>query len=169
MLNSTEIKVLYQRLNSGISKDDICKFFGLTPVELTEVLDTYAKRRKDRNERQRSHIQTYQLTPKGKYRLLSQRAKKQIVPLCSLEEFLQWWSKADHTSCHYCGRVLKVTAGPISVASQTLTRKDSTDGYYPDNMIVCCHQCSRIRNSGVPEEDMLIVGSVLRKNKNLTH
>ncbi len=72
---------------------------------------------------------------KGKYSEYKQSAKKRKIDFSlTIEEFKQLWQ----IPCTYCG---------INIKTIGIDRVDSKKGYQVNNIISCCTDCNKIKNS----------------------
>lgn len=80
----------------------------------------------------------------------------------SYKEFVEFTSILE---CHYCGN-------PVSWSKYhpkkngrgyNLDRKDSSKGYFLNNVVVCCWRCNQAKSNDFTYEEWLFVGRALRQ------
>ena len=116
-------------------------------------------------EARRAYGRQYQATPKGRYGgLLFNASKREIRVEFSQQEFCDWFSKQD-LWCYYCGVSLR--RGIKEPDSLTIDRKNNTDNYYLDNMVLSCRRCNLIKGYTFTEEQMLEIANKYLKGEKL--
>lgn len=97
------------------------------------------------------------------YRRLQNLCKRRGKPFkLSYEEFLQFTTIA---FCIYCGDKVLWSLSSQARASN-LDRKNNDKGYTKNNCVVCCRTCNTIKSNKFTYEQMLEIGTLLRKWKN---
>ena len=86
---------------------------------------------------------------------------------------LEWFIKACHEPCHYCGRVDQNTLSVRSTSKTTkwivkdfkyngLDRVDNSLGYTEQNCVPCCAVCNRAKNSMSYNEYMEYIDTLIK-------
>lgn len=127
------------------------------PYKDPEVARLAAKQRRKSNPEKHRAINTrFSKTLNGKFSTVKSKARYRNIEFSlSLEEFLELHTSAH---CHYCG-------GELPPSGHGLDRKDSTRGYFKENLVTCCSECNRIKSDKHSYEEMLAIAAVLRKFK----
>lgn len=87
--------------------------------------------------------------------------KRGLLFELTFEQFLEF---VKIPNCHYCERPVQWDVrSQRSKAYINLDRKDSNVGYRPDNLVVCCPFCNRIKCHLLSYEEMLILAPTLRQ------
>ena len=97
-----------------------------------------------RNATQRANRAKYQYhkQPKARYANYKQSAERRGYTFdISLEEFMLHWNKP----CYYCGS---------EIPGIGLSRKDTTRGYFVENIIPCCISCNFMKK-GMGHSDFI--------------
>ena len=81
------------------------------------------------------------------------------------EQFKEWYEKQDKV-CHYCGTILNKDFR-IKDDYTTIDRKDISIGYTIENIALCCWRCNATKSNFFTEEDMLQIGKIVFKRKNI--
>ena len=97
--------------------------------------------------------QVYYDTPKGKYRSLYTRVKRNSREITfTLEEFLDWY-KGRILVCFYCG--IPVKERGKTADSFTFDRADNDKSYTLDNIRIACRKCNTAKGAWFTEKQML--------------
>jgi 5-methylcytosine-specific restriction endonuclease McrA len=98
--------------------------------------------------------EVYRNSAIGAYRIITRRAKKHNLPLCSKEEFIEWYAKTPKV-CSYCdldekfmGRVEK------RKTHLTLDKLIPRKGYTLDNIVFACRRCNLTKSNFFTAEEM---------------
>lgn len=109
------------------------------------------KHHKNRSYRERTNKQNRNKTPKSVFCAYRKGAKKRGMSfLLGIEYFVENWN----SRCHYCG----ATINGIGV-----DRIDSSIGYQPDNVVICCTRCNFMKGS-LSFEDFLAQCEMIYEN-----
>jgi hypothetical protein len=104
----------------------------------------------------------------SKYNRLVDTAKRRGIPCCITYEHFLLFTNVE--KCHYCGSPLKwPRRGITKGVGHNLDRKDSSQGYSPENCVVSCGECNRIKSSKYSYEQMLLIGQALRTCRESGH
>jgi hypothetical protein len=107
-----------------------------------------------------------------KYNITSRRIYSRLLisDKCSLEEFKKWF-ESQPKQCYYCG----VKLGDLKYQEDSqlkrfnktlsIDRKDSTIGYYPNNMALACMRCNFIKSDFFSCDEMIAIGDNFVKPK----
>lgn len=102
-----------------------------------------AKYRLNNRERCNSWNRKFHDTPRGKFHIYKNTAKKRgIIFELSYEDFLKFFDQ----NCHYCGDKI-VDYGGVGI-----DRVDNTKGYTLDNVVPCCRPCNVAKLDYTAEE-----------------
>ena len=103
--------------------------------------------------------QKYGLTTTAIWKILQKRNAT-----ISKIDFELWYNKQEKV-CHYCGIPEKEWQRQVSKSNKkkyarrlTIDRKDNNRGYTPDNMVLACLYCNRVKNELFTEKEMLEIG-----------
>jgi hypothetical protein len=97
-------------------------------------------------------------------RLIHSSKKRGVECTLTYGEFLEFTKQK---ACHYCGSA--ITWSPHNTgwvngsAKCNLDRKDNSNGYVKENLVVACIICNRMKNSYLSYEDMMELSPVLRR------
>lgn len=72
-----------------------------------------------------------------KYKLTNSYAKKTVEHTITHEDLISQYNKQDG-KCYYSGRTLTIEMRTKCLDSLSIDRVDSTKGYTPDNIVLCC-------------------------------
>jgi 5-methylcytosine-specific restriction endonuclease McrA len=100
------------------------------------------------------------------YNILLQSAKVRSIPVNLTYEQFMWFTTIEE--CHYCGEHVDwrpfgrhyTTRGQSK--GSNLDRKDSALGYAPNNLVVACKNCNRMKNNILSYEEMLRLAPHIR-------
>jgi hypothetical protein len=100
------------------------------------------------------------------YHSIKASAKERNYPiLITSKQFAQWWTNQEH-KCYYCKR----TQGEVEKDTRrihrrrlTVDRKDNSLGYTLENIVLACYLCNETKSDFFSEEDMLVIGEIVRK------
>lgn len=119
------------------------------------------KYREEHHEQVCASMRRWTATPQGKYSHLKTSAQRRNIPFeLLLDDFCAWLSTQEDR-CHYCGGQL---VDDNSLSAYTIDRKDNSQSYNPDNIVLACRRCNTSKGSWFTEEQMLeIAGKYLRR------
>lgn len=90
------------------------------------------------------------------------------VECASQDDFLRWYLTSERV-CVYCGipeeTWKKFYMGVHNKPGLTIDRKDSSLGYVPNNMALCCAHCNAVKSNVLNYEEMKTVGDMFIKPK----
>lgn len=107
----------------------------------------------------------WRTTPSGIYTSLKNRGRHDFN--LKKEDFLEWYEKQEK-KCVYCGLTLEeIRKLPFPYNRKngknkySIDRKDSSRGYFLDNMTLSCFTCNTIKNNFLTFEEMKKVGEII--------
>jgi hypothetical protein len=117
-------------------------------------------------------VKKYNRTPIGIYRKLKQNAQQRRNEILNItrEDFIVWWY-SQQQQCHYCHRTLKEVKNdnkemhPYAKTRLSIDRKDNSQGYTIDNIVLACYRCNMIKSNYFTEEEMKILGKYFYAKK----
>jgi hypothetical protein len=107
------------------------------------------------------HIRPYEAL----YNLLRSNAERRGYEVMPYEDFLVFVTAKE---CHYCGASVAWAEHDVYKNSQGyhLDRVDSAKGYTGANCVVCCWSCNITKSDKLSYEEMVVVGSMRRRDGN---
>ncbi len=103
-----------------------------------------------------------------KYRMIVKRAKKLNISYCSQNDFINWYDNTPKI-CEYCNLPEEIWErlfyGEQHHFSLTIDRKDTNDGYIPQNMTFACGRCNTIKSKWLEYNEMKEIGNKYLKPK----
>ena len=93
----------------------------------------------------REYFYDYSRSMHGRWTALKRATKDKKL---STDITFEYYSKLmDGALCEYC-------SGELNPTGHCLDRKDSSQGYTKENVVVCCITCNRIKNAYLTHEEM---------------
>lgn len=91
-----------------------------------------------------------------------ERERHKDTSKLTYEEFLEF---TKIKNCHYCEAPIRWAVHVVKGESNSynLDRKDSTVGYFKDNLVVCCKRCNYAKGYWFTYEQFLELGKTIRK------
>lgn len=109
----------------------------------------------------REYMQSYyDQSAKGRYNRIRENARRQKVKFTFSRDGFAIWLSTQPQICHYCKRLLRPQLGmnhPLD--ESTYDRKKPSEGYSPENVVLCCRRCNMIKGNWFTEEQMLEIAS----------
>jgi hypothetical protein len=153
-LNESQSAEIAKRYASGESSGALADEFGVTSRSiLNHVIKQGVKPRTVAEENKRKAKPSGEAAKTYTYHRYKIRAKRNGIEFAlSRDEFFDLINK----DCHYCGagpsNLCQSKAYNGSYAYNGLDRRDNRDGYVKDNVVPCCMQCNRAKNTLSIEE-----------------
>ena len=130
-----------------------------------EDLKRFKKWRQDNTEK----IKAYLHSMSGIYKTIKRAAKIKNLPVCSKQEFAEWYEKQD-LECIYCSitenLLEKLKWGAKGKRNRlTIDRRDNDKGYTISNICLACWECNKVKNNLLSFQEMKEVGQKYIKPK----
>lgn len=110
-------------------------------------------------EKGRVYMARYCASPKGKLTKLKLRARKISIGFdIKLKDFTKW-IESQKNICYYCGIELWDGLGQKKLNGLSIDRKDNTQGYFIENIVLCCNRCNMAKGSWFTEKQMLEIAN----------